>query len=85
MAPLKCQTCHQDVNRLGVPLLAAKLQYGGRDISGDYDLAVQWIHANAPDLGGKKPLPPKPVNKIRGAIAFSRPFAAFRKARNAAQ
>jgi hypothetical protein len=53
--PLKCQTCHKDVNRTGVPLLAAKLQYGGRDITEDYDLAVQWIHANAPDLGGKKP------------------------------
>jgi hypothetical protein len=38
-----------------VPLIAAKLQYGGRDITSDYDLAVQWIHANAPDLGGKKP------------------------------
>ncbi len=53
--PLKCQTCHKDVNGAGVPLLAAKLQYDGRDITGDYDLAVQWIHANAPDLGGKKP------------------------------
>jgi hypothetical protein len=53
--PLKCQTCHKDVNRNGVPLLAARLQYDGRDITGDYDLAVQWIHANAPDLGGKKP------------------------------
>ncbi len=53
--PLKCQTCHKDVNRQGVPLLAAKLQYNGKDITGNYDMAVQWIHANAPDLGGKKP------------------------------
>jgi hypothetical protein len=53
--PLKCQTCHKEVNRKGVPFLAAKLQYNGKDITGDYDLAVQWIHANAPDLGGKKP------------------------------
>jgi hypothetical protein len=53
--PLKCQTCHKDVNRQGVPLLATKLQYNGNDITGNYDLAVQWIHANAPDLGGKKP------------------------------
>jgi len=53
--PLKCQTCHKDVNQQGVPLLAAKLQYSGKDITGNYDLAVQWIHANAPDLGGKKP------------------------------
>jgi hypothetical protein len=53
--PLKCQTCHRDVNRQGVPLIAAKLQYEGKDITGDYDLAVQWIHASAPDLGGKSP------------------------------
>jgi hypothetical protein len=43
------------VNRQGVPFLAAKLQHPGQDITADYDLAVQWIHANAPDLGGKKP------------------------------
>jgi hypothetical protein len=53
--PLKCQTCHKEVNRAGVPLLAAKLQYGGKDTTGEFDLAVQWIHANAPDLEGKKP------------------------------
>jgi hypothetical protein len=53
--PLKCQTCHKDVNQQGVPLLAAKLQYNGKDITGNYDLAVQWIHAHAPDLGGKMP------------------------------
>jgi len=50
--PLKCQTCHRDVNQVGDFLLAAKLQYNGKDITGDYDLAVQWIHAKAPDLGG---------------------------------
>jgi hypothetical protein len=44
-----------DVNGQGVPLLAAKVQYDGKDITGSYDLAVQWIHANAPDLGGKTP------------------------------
>jgi hypothetical protein len=53
--PLKCQTCHKDVNRRGVPFLAGKLQYDGKDITENYDLAVQWIHANAPDLGGKRP------------------------------
>jgi hypothetical protein len=53
--PLKCQACHKDVNRQGVPSLAAKLQYKEKDITGNYDLAVQWIHANAPDLGGKTP------------------------------
>jgi hypothetical protein len=53
--PLKCQTCHRDVNGKGVPFLASKLQHNGLDITGSYDLAVQWIHANAPDLGGKSP------------------------------
>jgi hypothetical protein len=38
-----------------VPFLAAKLQYNGKNITANYDLAVQWIHANAPDLGGKTP------------------------------
>ena len=53
--PLKCQTCHKDVNGKGVPFLASKLQHNGLDITGSYDLAVQWIHANAPDRGGKSP------------------------------
>jgi hypothetical protein len=53
--PLKCQTYHKDVNRQGIPFLAAKLQYDGKDITENYDLAVQSIHANAPDLGGKRP------------------------------
>lgn len=53
--PLKCRTCHKDVNGKGVPLLASKIQYEGSDITGSYDLAVQWIHAAAPDLGGNSP------------------------------
>jgi hypothetical protein len=53
--PLKCRACHNDVNRNGVPFLASRIQYEGKDITGDFDLAVQWIHANAPDLGGKTP------------------------------
>jgi hypothetical protein len=53
--PLKCRTCHKDGNRPGVPLLAGKLQFDGKDISGNQDWAVQWIYANDPDLGGKKP------------------------------
>jgi hypothetical protein len=53
--PLKCRTCHMDVNGKGVPFLASKVQYDGKDITGSFDLAVRWIHANAPDLGGKTP------------------------------
>ena len=41
--PLKCGTCHKDVNANGVPLLAAKIRYKGRDITDDFDLAVEWI------------------------------------------
>lgn len=57
--PLKCGTCHQDVNGLGVPRLAGKIRYRGRDITSDFDLAVEWIHATAPDLGGAMPGPAK--------------------------
>jgi hypothetical protein len=53
--PLKCGACHKDVNGNGVPLIAAKIRYQGRDITEDYDLAVQWMHASAPDLGGGMP------------------------------
>ena len=53
--PLKCGTCHKDVNGNGVPVIAAKIRYRGRDITEDYDLAVQWMHASAPDLGGAMP------------------------------
>jgi hypothetical protein len=53
--PLKCGACHKDVNGNGVPLIAAKIRYQDRDITEDYDLAVQWMHASAPDLGGGMP------------------------------
>jgi len=53
--PLKCQTCHDRVNSKGVPLIAAKTKYKGKDITSDFDLAVQWIHASAPDIGGAIP------------------------------
>ncbi len=53
--PLKCGTCHKDVNANGVPSLAAKIRYKGKDITDDFDLAVEWIHTSAPDRGGKMP------------------------------
>ncbi len=53
--PLKCGACHKDVNGNGVPSIAARIRYQGKDITGDYDLAVQWMHASAPDLGGAMP------------------------------
>ncbi len=51
--PLKCNTCHERVNNLGIPLSAAKIKYKGKPITSDFDLAVQWIHAEAVDDGGK--------------------------------
>jgi hypothetical protein len=53
--PLRCAACHKDVNGNGVPVLAAKIRYKGRGITEDYDLAVQWMHASAPDWGGGMP------------------------------
>ncbi|MBI5185386.1 MAG: hypothetical protein HZA01_06625 [Nitrospinae bacterium] len=54
--PLKCGSCHE-VNDAGVPLMAKEMgtQYDGKDISGNYDLAVKYIHASAPDKGGANP------------------------------
>ncbi len=56
--PLKCPACHES-NKHGVPLIAENKTYEGKPIKNDFDAAVSWIHANAPDLGGKIP----PVNK----------------------
>jgi len=54
--PLTCAACHY-TNDKGVPLIAKKDEHvwNGKRILDDYDSAVQWIHANAPDLGGKIP------------------------------
>lgn len=36
------------------PLMAAKIRYNGKDITqDDFDLAVEWMQATAPDQGGK--------------------------------
>ncbi len=53
--PLKCATCHKEVNPQGVPRIAAKIVYDGKNITADFDRAVMWIHATAPDLGGRNP------------------------------
>ena len=53
--PLKCQTCHARVNEKGVPLIGQKVKYKGKPITTDYNLAVEWIHAKADDIGGKNP------------------------------
>jgi len=54
--PFKCAACHE-VNDKGVPFIADDEEHvwNGKPILEDYDAAVSWIHANAPDLGGKIP------------------------------
>ncbi len=58
--PLKCAACHE-TNEHGVPLIARNKTYEGKPIKDDFDAAVSWIHANAPDLGGRIP----PINDDR--------------------
>jgi hypothetical protein len=54
--PFRCAACHE-VNEEGVPFIADDEEHvwKGKPILEDYDSAVSWIHANAPDLGGKIP------------------------------
>lgn len=54
--PLKCAACHV-TNADGVPLLADKDEHvwKGKPIINDFESAVSWMHANAPDLGGAIP------------------------------
>lgn len=52
--PLKCAACH-DTNESGVPEIALGNTWNGKKIDNDFDAAVSWMHANAPDLGGKNP------------------------------
>ncbi len=52
--PLLCASCHE-TNEYGVPILAEALTWNGKKIKNDLDAAISWIHANAPDLGGKNP------------------------------
>ena len=54
--PLKCASCHE-TNEDGVPIIAENKTFNGKAIAHDFDSAVGWMHANAPDLGGK--IPPK--------------------------
>ncbi len=52
--PLKCAACHE-TNRNGVPLIAENLTWEGKKLGDDFDAAVTWMHASAPDLGGRNP------------------------------
>lgn len=54
--PLKCASCHV-TNKAGVPLIADDEEHvwEGKPILEDFEAAVAWMHASAPDLGGKIP------------------------------
>ena len=54
--PFKCAACHE-TNKNGVPWVADDEEHvwKGKPILGDYSAAVSWMHASAPDLGGKIP------------------------------
>ncbi|MCP5415507.1 MAG: hypothetical protein H6965_00275 [Chromatiaceae bacterium] len=54
--PFKCAACHE-VNENGVPWIADDDEHvwEGTPILDDYEGAVSWMHASAPDLGGKIP------------------------------
>lgn len=56
--PLLCASCHE-ANEKGVPFIAEDKKWKGKSIANDLDAAISWMHANAPDLGGKIP----PVSK----------------------
>ncbi len=58
--PLKCPACHVS-NEHGVPLIAENKTFEGKPIKDDFDAAVSWMHANAPDLGGR--IPPRANEK----------------------
>ncbi|MBC8520359.1 MAG: hypothetical protein H8D24_08165 [Gammaproteobacteria bacterium] len=52
--PMVCAACHY-TNETGVPLIANKEVWEGKPIMDDFDAAVSWMHATAPDLGGAIP------------------------------
>ncbi|HET7833425.1 MAG TPA: hypothetical protein VFK88_10730 [Gallionella sp.] len=54
--PFKCSACHE-TNKEGVPHIADKKDHvwNGKPILHDYDAAVSWMHATAPDIGGAIP------------------------------
>jgi hypothetical protein len=56
--PLRCAACHE-TNAAGVPLLAEGKTWKGKPIDDDIDAAISFMHASAPDLGGRIPPPAK--------------------------
>jgi len=54
--PLLCAACHES-NDKGVPLIAEEKEWKGKKVADDLDAAISWMHASAPDLGGRIPPP----------------------------
>ena len=52
--PLRCASCHE-TNATGVAIIAEGKMWQGKKIDHDLDAAISWMHASAPDLGGKIP------------------------------
>lgn len=52
--PVKCAACH-NTNAAGVPKIAENREYKGKKIGKDFELAVEFMHMTAPDLGGAIP------------------------------
>ncbi|HIP52911.1 MAG TPA: hypothetical protein EYH03_02725 [Chromatiales bacterium] len=54
--PFQCAACHE-VNADGVPHIADDEEHvwDGKPILHDMEAAISWMHASAPDLGGKIP------------------------------
>jgi hypothetical protein len=52
--PLTCGACHE-TNAEGVALVAEGMRWKGEPIMTNLDAAITWMHASAPDLGGKIP------------------------------
>ncbi|MDZ7267515.1 MAG: cytochrome c3 family protein [candidate division KSB1 bacterium] len=50
--PLVCASCHAEVNKNGVPVFVQDMEYDGKKLGEDYDLAVAFMHATARDKGG---------------------------------
>jgi len=56
--PLLCAACHE-TNKAGVPIMAEGKKWNGKPIDNDIDAAISFMHASAPDLGGRIPPPAK--------------------------
>ncbi len=52
--PVKCAACHV-TNSAGIPKVAEGRVYHGKKIGKDFNLAVEYMHSLAPDLGGGIP------------------------------